>query len=724
MNNVDQDSQGHLYVLSPRGYSAYEVAVQQGFVGTEDEWLASLIGPEGPIGPDGKSAYEIAVENGYIGTETQWVNDFLTPDGYYNKKETDDLIDEQTRTTDSLAEAINVQKQRIDNLATLEEGSTTGDAELIDTRVGYNGLIYDDAGSSLRNQIQEIHDLLKENKISITSLSNNIENGSINTSGQNQASNSRIRTKVFFNVKQSFLNVTIKQGWKIYILGYNSPDVSDFDKNYTNWFDKDTTILKNITSDYLRFVIAKTDNSAITVADYTDDVFRFSYNDKNKLNEIDVNTAINETLTFLAPLYSKFKRTSFITGTTSFDPTPTRISCEEIQKLDVATKVYAKSNYEFNIIYFDQNDLTTYDSNSGWVTELEIPANQYFTISIKKTDTSNINVNESINIYTDISVSSDNTDVITPYPTQEVNLIDRVLKDKDANTLTFGVIADTHNGSGAYYRNSNQAFAINRLSEKIGVDFIAHLGDVIQGYDQKNTNKSYLNEYWEIQGNTYIPVLYCIGHHEMYGVGRESQYGEDPTAITKSECVGVCGFSNKYKNLIWSADKSSYYLDLSNNVRLIVLNSVSNTAKGFSSDVLDFLRDTLNVTGKKLIVMSHVPARKKLNAGNATVQNGDEVEQMLNNYDGTVLVYIHGHVHWDNIYKPENIKYPYYSVCCALPSKINLSTYACDEGNPIAHDRLLNDYSQYCFDIFNIHTDSGTIKSFRFGAGNDRTYNQ
>jgi len=50
MNNVDQDSQGHLYVLSPRGYSAYEIAVQQGFVGTEDEWLASLVGPEGETG--------------------------------------------------------------------------------------------------------------------------------------------------------------------------------------------------------------------------------------------------------------------------------------------------------------------------------------------------------------------------------------------------------------------------------------------------------------------------------------------------------------------------------------------------------------------------------------------------------------------------------------------------------------------------------------------------
>lgn len=30
-----------------RGYSAYDVAVQNGFIGTEEEWLASLQGPPG-----------------------------------------------------------------------------------------------------------------------------------------------------------------------------------------------------------------------------------------------------------------------------------------------------------------------------------------------------------------------------------------------------------------------------------------------------------------------------------------------------------------------------------------------------------------------------------------------------------------------------------------------------------------------------------------------------
>ena len=35
------------------GYSAYEIAVQEGFVGTEAEWLASLKGDRGANGPSG-----------------------------------------------------------------------------------------------------------------------------------------------------------------------------------------------------------------------------------------------------------------------------------------------------------------------------------------------------------------------------------------------------------------------------------------------------------------------------------------------------------------------------------------------------------------------------------------------------------------------------------------------------------------------------------------------
>ena len=93
------------------GKSAYEIAVEHGFVGTEAEWLESLKGVNGKDGcdgrngvdglpgkdgkngadglpghdgidgTDGKSAYIIAVEHGFTGTETEWLQSLKGADG-------------------------------------------------------------------------------------------------------------------------------------------------------------------------------------------------------------------------------------------------------------------------------------------------------------------------------------------------------------------------------------------------------------------------------------------------------------------------------------------------------------------------------------------------------------------------------------------------------------------------------------------------------------------
>lgn len=90
------------------GASAYEVAVANGFVGDEATWLLSLVGPAGadgadgadgapgtpgadglpgadgapgPAGADGDSAYEVAVANGFVGTEAAWLASLVGPAG-------------------------------------------------------------------------------------------------------------------------------------------------------------------------------------------------------------------------------------------------------------------------------------------------------------------------------------------------------------------------------------------------------------------------------------------------------------------------------------------------------------------------------------------------------------------------------------------------------------------------------------------------------------------
>lgn len=77
-----------------RGDTQYESAVKGGlFSGTEEEWIASFKGDQGEqgdqgntgltgdTGPDGKSAYDIAVEQGFVGTEPEWIASLNGSDG-------------------------------------------------------------------------------------------------------------------------------------------------------------------------------------------------------------------------------------------------------------------------------------------------------------------------------------------------------------------------------------------------------------------------------------------------------------------------------------------------------------------------------------------------------------------------------------------------------------------------------------------------------------------
>ena len=49
-----------------------------------------------------------------------------------------------------------IEKSRIDNFVSLPNGSTTGDAELVDGRIGINSITYDNIGTAIREQIKPI----------------------------------------------------------------------------------------------------------------------------------------------------------------------------------------------------------------------------------------------------------------------------------------------------------------------------------------------------------------------------------------------------------------------------------------------------------------------------------------------------------------------------------------------------------------------------------------
>ena len=125
------------------------------------------------VEPPNNEFWFLALE-GYSGEDVQSLidrmNDIITGTQQVGNAKTLDGHGASYFATDS---DLIVERERISNLAKLNEGSTTGDAELVDIRVGANGEAYANAGDAVREQVAELKsDLIGANLLQGATLVN------------------------------------------------------------------------------------------------------------------------------------------------------------------------------------------------------------------------------------------------------------------------------------------------------------------------------------------------------------------------------------------------------------------------------------------------------------------------------------------------------------------------------------------------------------------------
>ena len=145
----------------------------------------------------------INVAKGAITLQDSDIVDLRGNDEYCPLVYDEKTIREQLNTKAS-KEEVDFERKRIDNIASLPQGSTTADAELIDIRVGADGTTYSNAGNAVRGQINGLKGNLEEQ---VTGLNNKIST----KAPKEHTHDDRYYTENEIDVKVNEINVNVNE---------------------------------------------------------------------------------------------------------------------------------------------------------------------------------------------------------------------------------------------------------------------------------------------------------------------------------------------------------------------------------------------------------------------------------------------------------------------------------------------------------------------------------
>lgn len=365
----------------------------------------------------------------------------------------------------------------------------------------------------------------------------------------------------------------------------------------------------------------------------------------------------------------------------------------------------AQSGYDAEI------GIGTFASQTGWLTDSSYTITPgYYLVIVKSTNQSvTLSDGNTVAVTLENDIAEGASDLSVPvFEDKETALISAVTAAKSSGDIVFCIAADPHYNTFDFKdcHQTGWAKRMSYLANEIGADFVAVLGDMVEGYNDYISVGDYRQQYVNserIQAmiNAYtangLPFMYVAGHHEAYPITEASAaaatlddgvpfvqnrafysselkpmaYGVSTLVrmnTTKTYAVGHRKLVNKIVDI---ADPNtntatlnktgasiSYYFDITKSgttTRFLVVDGCFFTYGGYDPDTVTFVASALTdaaSNGYKVIVFNHIPLRAVdyfLRSSGSNAVNEDAFINVLKNSGANIVAYIHGHIHADNI---------------------------------------------------------------------------
>ena len=187
-----------------------------------------------------------------------------------DEKERSERIAADAKEKSERQKEIATERARINQLTKMGNGSTTGDAELQDIRVGSEGATYSNAGNAVRAQTKDVPvmmDNLQSPYVDISLL----EQGSINSAVGSEIASSKVLRSVEFHWNKNG-KITAPAGYKIAIANYamqpeESGQMMKVYMSFENYSDSQTSSKADGDAESRRLLIKRSDGANINAED-------------------------------------------------------------------------------------------------------------------------------------------------------------------------------------------------------------------------------------------------------------------------------------------------------------------------------------------------------------------------------------------------------------------------------------------------------------------------